>query len=163
MTFAEVSQRAGVGVHAASKAVLVRLTRQRALEWVRCGVPVNVLRPGDAETDLSRDFLATEAGQAQVRRIPQRRLGRPQEHDGPLLLPASDAGAFVSWTALVADGGHPVSPHRAARQARSRSPPCQGVAVRSAVVAAAAARCALAAGAGALAAAIATQPPPIAL
>ncbi len=102
-------QGAGVSAYAASKAALVQLTKQHALEWARYGVRVNALCPGYIETDLNRDFFATEAGQAQVRRIPQRRLGRPEELDGPLLLLASDAGSFMTGTALVADGGHLVS------------------------------------------------------
>lgn len=103
-------QGAGVTAYAASKAALVQMTRQHALEWARHGVRVNALCPGYVETDLNRDFFATEAGQAQIRRIPQRRLGRPEELDGPLLLLASDAGSFLTGTALVADGGHLVSP-----------------------------------------------------
>lgn len=103
-------QGAGVSAYAASKAALVQLTKQHALEWARYDVRVNALCPGYIETDLNRDFFATEAGQAQVRRIPQRRLGRPEELDGPLLLLASDAGSFMTGTALAADGGHLVSP-----------------------------------------------------
>lgn len=103
-------QGAGVSAYAASKAALIQMTKQHALEWARYGVRVNALAPGYVETDLNRDFFATEAGLAQVRRIPQRRLGRPEELDGPLLLLASQAGSFITGTALVADGGHLVSP-----------------------------------------------------
>lgn len=103
-------QGAGVSAYAASKAALIQLTKQHALEWARYDVRVNALCPGYIETDLNRDFFATDPGQAQIRRIPQRRLGRPEELDAPLLLLASDAGSFITGTALVADGGHLVSP-----------------------------------------------------
>lgn len=103
-------QGAGVTAYAASKAAMVQMTAQHALEWARHGVRVNALAPGYIETDLNRDFFATDAGQAQVKRIPQRRLGRPEDLDGPLLLLASDAGAFMTGTTLVVDGGHLVSP-----------------------------------------------------
>lgn len=103
-------QGGGVAAYATSKAALVQLTRQQALEWARHGIRVNALCPGYIETDLNRDFFASDAGQAQVRRIPMRRLGSSSELDGALLLLASDAGSFITGIALVADGGHMVSP-----------------------------------------------------
>ena len=103
-------QGAGVSAYATSKAALIQLTRQHALEWARHGIRVNALAPGYVQTDLNRDFFATDHGQAQIRRIPQRRLGRPEELSGPLLLLASDAGAFMTGSVLVADGGHLLSP-----------------------------------------------------
>ncbi len=103
-------QGMGVTAYAASKAALIQLTRQHALEWARRKIRVNALAPGYVETDLNRDFFATEAGQAMIRRIPQRRLGRPEELDGALLLLASEAGAFMTGSVLVADGGHTLTP-----------------------------------------------------
>ncbi|MYK30410.1 MAG: SDR family oxidoreductase [Boseongicola sp. SB0670_bin_30] len=102
-------QGGGVASYATSKAALIQLTKQQALEWARHGIRVNALCPGYIETDLNRDFFASEAGQALVRRIPMRRLGQPAELDGALLLLASEAGSFITGTALVADGGHLVS------------------------------------------------------
>ncbi|SDE04150.1 SDR family NAD(P)-dependent oxidoreductase [Ruegeria marina] len=103
-------QGAGVAAYATSKAALVQLTKQQALEWARHGIRVNALCPGYIETDINRDFFASDAGQAQVKRIPMRRLGRPSELDGALLLLASEAGSFMTGTALVADGGHLLNP-----------------------------------------------------
>jgi NAD(P)-dependent dehydrogenase (short-subunit alcohol dehydrogenase family) len=51
------------------------LTKALALEWARYGVRVNALAPGYVETDLNRDFFESPAGQALIKRIPQRRLG----------------------------------------------------------------------------------------
>lgn len=103
-------QGAGVTAYATSKAALIQMTRQHALEWARHKIRVNALAPGYIETDINRDFFASDAGQAMVKRIAQRRLGRPEELDGPLLLLASDAGTFITGSVLVADGGHLVSP-----------------------------------------------------
>ncbi len=98
-----------VAAYAASKAGLVQLTRSMALEWARHGIRANALCPGYVETDINRDFFATEAGQALVRRIPSRRLGRPEDLAGPLLFLCSEASAYMNGTSLVVDGGHLVS------------------------------------------------------
>jgi NAD(P)-dependent dehydrogenase (short-subunit alcohol dehydrogenase family) len=98
-----------VSAYAASKAAVIRLTEALALEWARYGIRVNALCPGYIETNLNRDFFGSEAGEALIRRIPMRRLGRLEELDGPLLLLASDLGSFVTGASLVVDGGHVVS------------------------------------------------------
>ena len=95
---------------AASKAGLVQLTKQMAVELARHGIRVNALCPGYIETPINRDFFASEAGQAVVKRVPQRRLGQPADLTGPLLLLASPAGAHMTGAALVVVGGHSVNP-----------------------------------------------------
>ena len=97
---------AQVPAYAASKAGLMQLTRALALEWARDGIRVNALAPGYIETDINRDFFASPAGEAMIKRIPQRRLGRPSDLDGPLLLLASDASGFMTGSVVTADGGH---------------------------------------------------------
>lgn len=98
-----------VAAYAASKAALVQLTRSMALEWARFNIRVNALCPGYIATDLNRDFLAGEAGQALLKRIPQRRFGTLAELDGPLLFLCSDASRYMTGSSLIADGGHLVS------------------------------------------------------
>lgn len=97
---------AGVAAYTASKAGLAQLTRAMALEWARHEIRVNALAPGYIHTDINRDFFASPAGEALVRRIPQRRLGELSDLDGPLLLLASDASRYMTGTMLVVDGGH---------------------------------------------------------
>ena len=98
-----------VAPYCTSKAGVMHLTRAMALELARHGIRVNALAPGYVQTELNRDFLASEAGERLRARIPQRRFGRAEELDGPLLLLASDAGAYLTGSVVFADGGHLVS------------------------------------------------------
>jgi len=98
-----------ISSYVASKAGLIQLTKAMALELARFNIRVNALAPGYIETDINRDFFATESGQTLVKRIPQRRIGKPEELDGPLLLLASDASTYMTGSVLAVDGGHLVS------------------------------------------------------
>lgn len=99
----------GVAAYSASKAGLIQLTKALALEWARHRIRVNALCPGYIETDLNRDFFASDAGNALMNRIPQRRLGAMAELDAPLLLLTSDEGSYITGATLAVDGGHLVS------------------------------------------------------
>lgn len=98
-----------VSAYAASKAGLLQMTRAQALEWARYGIRVNALSPGYVETDLNREFFASDTGRALIKRIPQRRVGQPEDLDGPLLLLVSDLGRHMTGTDVVVDGGHLVT------------------------------------------------------
>ena len=102
-------QAGHVTPYAMSKAGIIQMTKQLALELARYSIRVNAIAPGYFETELNRDFLSGPAGNTLIRRIPQRRAGRPDDLDGPLLLLASDASAYMTGTILVVDGGHLVS------------------------------------------------------
>ncbi|HRE19478.1 MAG TPA: glucose 1-dehydrogenase [Rhabdaerophilum sp.] len=99
-----------VGPYATSKAALIQMTKSMALEWARYRIRVNALCPGYIETDINRDFFATEAGAAMIKRIPQRRLGQPSDLDGTLLLLAGEAGAYMTGATIAVDGGHLLAP-----------------------------------------------------
>ena len=91
------------------KAGLIQMTRALALEWARHQIRVNAIAPGYIQTNLNTEFLDSESGQKLQKRIPMHRFGQREELAGPLLLLASDAGAYMTGSVVTADGGHLVS------------------------------------------------------
>lgn len=102
-------QAGGVLPYAVSKAGVIQLTKALALELARYRIRVNAIAPGYIETELNSAFWDSDAGTALIKRIPQRRLGRLSDLDGPLLLLASDASSYMSGSVIEVDGGHLVS------------------------------------------------------
>src|SRR4051812_39986920 len=82
------------------------MTKVLALEWARYRIRINAPAPGYFETELNDDFFKGDAGQALIKRIPQRRLRELSELEGPLLLVASKAGSYMTGSMVVIDGGH---------------------------------------------------------
>jgi NAD(P)-dependent dehydrogenase (short-subunit alcohol dehydrogenase family) len=99
----------GLLPYAVSKAAVVQMTKVLALEWAPHKIRVNAIAPGYVVTDINRDFLKSPAGQAIIDRIPQQRTGDMRDLEGPLLLLASDAGAYMTGTIVPVDGGHLVT------------------------------------------------------
>lgn len=96
----------GMVSYAASKAGLLAVTRNMALELARHDIRVNALAPGYILTDMNKGFFESPPGLDMIKRIPQRRIGRPEELDGALLLLASDASTYMSGSVIEIDGGH---------------------------------------------------------
>ena len=93
--------------YAVAKAGVVQLTKAMALELARNNIRVNAIAPGYFRTEMNSDYFDTEHGQNYIRsKVPMRRLGMLSELDGPLLLLASEAGAFMTGSVLNVDGGH---------------------------------------------------------
>jgi NAD(P)-dependent dehydrogenase (short-subunit alcohol dehydrogenase family) len=100
---------ARVPSYTAAKAGLIHLTGVLAMELARYGILVNAIAPGYVETDFNRDFLRSDAGKRLEARIPLRRVGRPDDLDGAMLLLASPAGAYITGAVIAVDGGHGVA------------------------------------------------------
>ena len=95
--------------YCASKGGIINLTRAMAVELAPHGIRVNTIAPGYIETDMNREFFATQAGQRLIKRIPQRRLGQVEDLDGVLLLLASDASQYMTGSVITIDGGQSAS------------------------------------------------------
>jgi len=95
-----------LSAYSASKAAVVSLTKSMALELARDRIRVNAIAPGYFYTEINAAFFDTEAGKRLISKVPMGRLGNLEELDGPLLLLASSAGAFMTGSVITVDGGH---------------------------------------------------------
>jgi NAD(P)-dependent dehydrogenase (short-subunit alcohol dehydrogenase family) len=93
----------------ASKAAVLNVVRQAALELAQHGVRVNAICPGPFKgtrigggATLDPDPATEEQW---VGTIPLRRMAEPEELKGLVLLLASPAGSFITGAAHVIDGG----------------------------------------------------------
>ncbi len=97
----------GMSAYAVAKAGVVQATRSLALELAHSNIRVNAIAPGYVLTEINRAFFDTDAGQEVIKGIPQRRIGKPADLDGTLLLLASaKASGFMTGSTIVIDGGH---------------------------------------------------------
>lgn len=104
--------RAGSGYshYSTAKAGVVQLTQSLALDLARNNIRVNAIAPGYFKTEMNDDYFDSEKGLAYIRQaVPMRRLGNLTELEGPFLLLASEAGAFMTGSTMAVDGGHLVS------------------------------------------------------
>ena len=59
-------------------------------------------------TEMVSGYFDTDAGKADIERLPLKRVGRVEELDGALLLLASDAGSYINGAILPVDAGQVV-------------------------------------------------------
>lgn len=98
-----------IGMYGVTKAADFALCRSLAAEWGPDGVRVNCIAPGLIETEFARALYENpERRAAREAETPLRRLGQPVDIAGTALLLASPAGAFITGTTIVVDGGRMV-------------------------------------------------------
>ena len=90
----------------AAKAGVIQLTKAMALEWARYGIRVNALAPGYFVTEINEHQFDAAAHEQMKHIVPLGRVGDLSEIAGPLLLLASDAGAYMTGSIVAVDGGH---------------------------------------------------------
>jgi len=98
------------GAYNPSKAAVIALTKNLALDFSADGIRANCICPGFVETPMGDAVLEFRGGGEELYRNtvklhPLGRLGQPQDIAAAALYLASDGAAWVTGTSLVVDGG----------------------------------------------------------
>jgi NAD(P)-dependent dehydrogenase (short-subunit alcohol dehydrogenase family) len=100
-----VALRTGV-VYASTKAAIIQMTKNLALEWGQYGINVNSIGPWYFKTPLTEKLLADKDYLNDILAVtPQNRVGELPDLVGPAVFLASDAANYVNGQTLFVDGG----------------------------------------------------------
>jgi 2-deoxy-D-gluconate 3-dehydrogenase len=93
--------------YVASKAAVLGLTRELAVEWAPRGLNVVALAPGFFRSDQTVWAFEEdpELGRKLLARVPMGRMGKLEELEGTIVYLASPASDYMNGQALILDGG----------------------------------------------------------
>ena len=109
-SIAAVRGNKNIGLYGVSKAGLVQMARNLAVEFGPYNIRANTISPGMIDTPFSKSLM--EDGLFMQKRLsltPLRRVGTPSEIAGVSVMLASKAGAFITGQNIIVDGGTVVS------------------------------------------------------
>ena len=97
---------AQIGAYNVSKAALLQLSRDLAVELGPHNIRVNCVAPGLVKTDFARALWENpKVRDNMIATTPLRRIGEPDDIAGCVAFLASAAARYVTGQAIVADGG----------------------------------------------------------
>lgn len=96
----------GAGAYTSTKAAVLRLSEQMALEWAPLGIRVNVVSPGFIDAGMNRAIIdKPEIRTAREQQVPLGRLGTADDIADAVLYLGTDAASYVTGQNIVVDGG----------------------------------------------------------
>jgi Tropinone reductase 1 len=95
--------------YAITKAGLIQLTKNLAVEWADKNIRVNSVAPWYIKTPLTENLLSDKTFlKSVIDRTPMKRYGTPEEVSNVILFLASDNSSFVTGQCIAVDGGFSV-------------------------------------------------------
>ena len=94
-----------IGIYCVSKAAVIHMTKSMAVEWGKFGINVNAICPGYISTEINAEYFKSEHGQQLISMLPRKRVGKPEDLDGLLLLLAAEESHFINGAIVSADDG----------------------------------------------------------
>jgi len=105
VSIAATNASPSVGSYTPSKAALLAMTRQMAVEWSVFGIRCNAVGPGLILTSGAGVYGDPEVSEARARAVPLGRLGVPDDIAHAVSFFASEESAYITGQALFVDGG----------------------------------------------------------
>jgi len=105
VSIAATNASPSVGSYTPSKAALLAMTRQMAVEWSAFGIRCNAVGPGLVPTSGAGVYGDPEVREARARAVPLGRLGTPGDIAHAVSFFASEDSAYITGQALFVDGG----------------------------------------------------------
>ena len=94
------------GSYSSSKAAVVMLTQQMALEWAGAGIRVNTVAPGLIDAGMSEPIYDDPTvRELRQQRVPLRKLGSADDVAVAVLYLISEKAAYITGQTLAVDGG----------------------------------------------------------
>jgi NAD(P)-dependent dehydrogenase (short-subunit alcohol dehydrogenase family) len=88
-----------------SKAALIHLTKQQAVELGTLGIRVNCIAPGPIDTEMAKLVHSADIRTSYHDAIPLTRYGTVDEIANAVLFLCSDAASYINGQTLAVDGG----------------------------------------------------------
>ena len=90
--------------YSASKAGMIGMTKSLSREVAGKKITVNAIAPGFIESDMTAALGEVVMGEV-VKRIPAKRVGKPEDIAATALFLASPAASYITGQLIVVDGG----------------------------------------------------------
>jgi NAD(P)-dependent dehydrogenase (short-subunit alcohol dehydrogenase family) len=96
-----------ISTYCISKAAVIMLTKNLAMEWAKHNIRVNAIAPGYIVTPITSGWMQdSEMTRVALNMTPMKRFGQPEEI-GPLaVFLASRAASFITGQTVFIDGGY---------------------------------------------------------